>query len=99
MKLVLTILFCMVSVTVFANPFLVSDKQAGATSYQITGAPDWLPKPVVSDGSMRIDLGTYYEGTWNIKVKACNDIWCGPEADYTLTCPAPLTAPVLKIEP
>lgn len=99
MKLALTILFCLVATVAFANPFLVSDKQAGATSYQITGAPDWLPKPVVSDGSMRIDLANYTEGTWAIKVKACNGVFCSPEADYTLTCPAPLTAPVLKIEP
>jgi hypothetical protein len=99
MKLALAVLFCMISVTAFANPFLVSDKQAGATSYVVTGAPDWLPAPVVADGTMRIDLGTYFEGSWAIKVKACAGVYCGPEADYTLTCPAPLTAPVLKIEP
>lgn len=99
MKLALTILFCMVATVAFANPFLVSDKQAGVTSYQITGAPSWLPVPVVADGTMRIDLGTYFEGSWAIKVKACAGVYCGPEADYTLTCPAPLTAPVLKIEP
>lgn len=99
MKYILSIAIILTALSCWGSPFLVSDKQVGVTSYQITGAPSWLPAPVVADGSMRIDLGTYYEGTWAIKVKACAGVYCGPEADYTLTCPAPLTAPVLKIEP
>ena len=69
------------------------------TSYVINGAPSWLPAPTVIDGGMVISLANYVEGSWPIKVKACNGFFCSPEADYTLTCPAPLKAPVLKIEP
>ena len=99
MKYILAIAIILIALSVQGAPFLVSDRQASATSYQITGGPSWLPVPVVADGTMRIDLGTYYEGTWAIKVKACTGMFCGPETDFTLTCPAPLKAPVLTIEP
>jgi len=99
MKLALTILFCMVAVTASASPFLVStNPQPTATEYRLSGGPEWLPS-VVQGNTLQVDLGTYYEGTWAIKAKACNGMWCGPEADYTLTCPKPLEAPVLTIEP
>ena len=101
MKYIIAIAIILMALSVQGNasPWLVSDSQPSATSYQIIGAPDWLPKPVVANGTMRIDLGTYYEGTWALKVKACNGLFCSPETDYILTCPAPLKAPVLTIEP
>ena len=97
-KYILAIAIILIALSVQGAPFLVSDRQANAT-YQVTGGPSWLPAPTVVDGTMRIDLGTYYEGTWALKVKACNGPFCSPESDYMLTCPAPLKAPILKIEP
>lgn len=99
MKYILSIAIILVALSAWGSPSLVSDKQVGVTQYIVTGAPSWLPMPTVVDGGMVIDLANYTEGTWSLKIKACNGVWCGDEADYTLTCPAPLKAPILKIEP
>ena len=104
----MAIAIILVASTVFATPFLQSNTQAGATSYQITGAPSWIPSMVsTTTGQMRIDLGTYQAGTWPVTVKACktDPLWgvqCSPTTPYTLTCPSPsggLTAPTLTIVP
>lgn len=106
MKTLCIVIFCLVAVTVFASPFLVSDNQATATSYQITGGPAWLPTTVLGT-AIRIDLANYQQGTWPLRVRACKTdpvygVQCSPEGNFTLTCPSPtggLTAPVLRIEP
>ncbi len=98
MKYILSIAIILTALSCQGAPYLVSNEQTTATRYEITGGPAWLPSSV-NGTAIRIDLANYQQGTWAIKAKACNDIWCGPEDDYTLTCPAPLTAPVLKIEP
>jgi len=108
MKLFLTIIFCLMAVTVNASPFLISNAQTGVTTYQISNGPSWLPSSVTANnGAMRVDLGTIaVPGTYNITARACKTdaIWgnqCGPSGSFTLTCPAPVTftAPVLSIIP
>jgi hypothetical protein len=108
-KLVLVIfIICIFAGIAQAAPFLISNVQTGATSYQIAGGPTWLPSTVATTtGAMRVDLGTIaVPGTYNITARACKTdaIWgsqCGPTAPFTLTCPAPVTftAPVLSIVP
>ena len=88
-----------------AAPFLVSNAQTGATTYQITGGPSWLPSTVTAtNGAMRVDLSNYVAGTWTLKAKACKTDpnfgpVCSPEGTFTLTCPSnTFTAPILSIE-
>lgn len=108
MKIFLAIIFIFMAVSVGATPFLTSNAQTGATTYQISGGPAWLPTSVAAvSGAMRVDLGPIaVPGTYNITARACrNDaIWgvqCGASGNYTLTCPTPpnFTAPILNVIP
>jgi hypothetical protein len=106
MRTIFTIIFCLVAVMASASPFLVSNEQATATSYHISGGPAWLPS-TVQGTSINIDLANYQEGTWEIRARACKvdpvfGLQCSAEGSYTLVCPAPtggLNAPVLRIQP
>jgi hypothetical protein len=107
MKIIAVIVvFLTFMATASAAPFLVSDNQATATSYQITGGPAWLPTTVLGT-AIRIDLANYQPGTWELKARACKTdpafgVQCSPEGNFTLSCPEPtggLTAPVLSIVP
>jgi len=47
MKTLLSIIFILFAVTAFASPFLISDPNPGATSYQLTG---WTPYGLMVHG-------------------------------------------------
>jgi hypothetical protein len=106
-RIILALVIIFMAVTAQANPFLTSNAQVGATSYQITGAPSWFPASVINAGRVGIDLANYQAGTWPLTVKACktDSVWgvqCGPAVSYTLTCPSPtggFVAPVMTISP
>ena len=70
MKTLLSIIFILFAVTAFASPFLISDPNPGATSYQLTG---WSETNVVAqaDGSLRMDVGSAVQGTtYNLTIAA-----------------------------
>jgi len=106
MKLIILLAIILIALSVQGATLVSTNPQPTAMEYRLSGGPGWLPAQI-SGQTLRIDLGSYTEGTWAIKVKACktDPLWglqCSPEGDYTLTCPSPtggLVEPILEIIP
>ena len=63
-----------------AAPFLVCDPQEGVIGYTLTGLTDDTIA-AQADGSLKYDLASLPNGTYEVTVAACN-IWrCGEPAD------------------
>ena len=78
-KILLTVLMVLFASTAFAAPFLVCDPQEGVIGYTLTGLTDDTIA-AQADGSLKYDLASLPNGTYEVTVAACN-IWdCGEAA-------------------
>jgi hypothetical protein len=98
MKTLLSIIFILFAVTAFASPFLISDPNPGATSYQLTG---WTPSTIAaqSDGSLRMDVASASVGTTPLTVKACNVWGCSVAVPFVLQKQLPSAPSQLRLVP
>ena len=99
MKTLLSIIFILFAVTAFASPFLISDPNPGATSYQLTG---WSETNVVAqaDGSLRMDVGSAVQGTtYNLTIAACNVWGCSTTVPFVLQKQLPSAPSQLRLVP
>ena len=99
MKTLLSIIFILFAVTAFASPFLISDPNPGATSYQLTG---WSETNVVAqaDGSLRMDVGSAVQGTtYNLTIAACNVWGCSTTVPFVLQKQLPVVPSQLRLVP
>jgi len=81
----------LMAISVYAQPFLVCDPQAGVTIYKLTGQPAPLPatSTALADGSLKLDLATCPVGTYNLTVQSCSGVWCSASTTpFTLIRPA-----------
>jgi hypothetical protein len=99
MKTLLSIALILITSTVFATPFLVSDPQSGVTSYQLTG---WSETNVVAqaDGSLRMDVGSAVQGTtYNLTIAACNVWGCSSTVPFAFGKQLPNAPSQLRLVP
>jgi len=99
MKTLISIILILCASTVFASPFLISDPQAGVTSYTLTG---WTPTTIAAqaDGSLRIDVGGAVTGTtYNMTVAACNVSGCSTTVPFVLLKQLPGVPSLLRLVP
>jgi len=99
MKTLLSIIFILFAVTAFASPFLISDPNPGATSYQLTG---WTPSTIAaqSDGSLRMDVASAVQGTtYNLTIAACNVWGCSDTVPFELQKKLPSAPSQLRLVP
>jgi hypothetical protein len=99
MKTLLSIIFILFAVTAFASPFLISDPNPGATSYQLTG---WSETTVTAqaDGSLRMDVADAVQGTtYNMTVAACNIWGCSVTVPFVLQKQLPVVPSQLRLVP
>ena len=99
MKTLLSIALILITSTVFASPFLVSDPQSGVTSYQLTG---WSETTVTAqaDGSLRMDVADAVQGTtYNMTVAACNIWGCSVTVPFVLQKQLPVVPSQLRLVP
>ena len=99
MKTLLSIIFILFAVTAFASPFLISDPNPGATSYQLTG---WTPSTIAAqaDGSLRMDVGSAVQGTtYNLTIAACNVWGCSTTVPFVLQKQLPSAPSQLRLVP
>jgi len=95
----LWILFILIASLASASPFLVSDPNAGATSYQLTG---WSETNVTAqaDGSLRMDVGSAVQGTtYNLTIAACNVWGCSTTVPFVLQKQLPSAPSQLRLVP
>lgn len=99
MKTLLSIIFILFAVTAFASPFLISDPNPGATSYQLTG---WSETNVVAqaDGSLRMDVAEAVQGTtYTLTIAACNVWGCSTTVPFVLQKQLPSAPSQLRLVP
>ena len=99
MKTLLSIIFILFAVTAFASPFLISDPNPGATSYQLTG---WSETTVTAqaDGSLRMDVGSAVQGTtYNLTIAACNVWGCSVTVPFAFGKQLPVAVNQLRLVP
>jgi len=99
MKTLLSIIFILFAVTAFASPFLISDPNPGATSYQLTG---WSETNVTAqaDGSLRMDVADAVQGTtYNLTIAACNVWGCSTTVPFVLQKQLPSAPSQLRLVP
>ena len=104
--MVVTFLITIWAVHAYSAPFLVSDMQAGVTSYQLTG-PAWVPATVAAqaDGSLKMDVSASTVGANALTVAACagDAIWgvrCSVVVPFAFTRPSNPTTPVnIRLQP
>ena len=93
------IIIFLTATTVFATPFLISDPQAGVTSYQITGWPE-TNVTAQADGSLRMDVGSAVQGTtYNLTIAACNVWGCSTTVPFVLQKQLPSAPSQLRLVP
>lgn len=100
--LISIIVFCFLAGIAFAGPFLVSDPQAGVTSYEvfINGAQVAAAHPAESDGSLKYDLAGTTPGQYEMNAKACNDWGCSELSEDPFFSSGPALPPSgLKLAP
>ena len=79
-KLFLVLAIVLMASASWAAPFLVCDPQEGVIGYTLTGLTDDTIA-AQADGSLKYDLASLPNGTYEVTVAACN-IWrCGEPAD------------------
>ena len=99
MKTLLSIALILIATTVFASPFLISDPQAGVTSYTLTG---WGISTVTAqaDGSLRMDVADAVQGTtYNLTIAACNVWGCSVTVPFAFGKQLPNAPSQLKLVP
>lgn len=73
-KVLFVFMFCMLlSVPVYAAPFLTTNPQAGIVTYHLSGSA-WVPASVAaqSDGSLRLDVSASTVGANTVNISACS---------------------------
>ena len=83
-----------------AEPYIVCSPQEGVIGYQITGAPaGTVPENIAAftDGSIKFSTLNLPDGTYALKVAACNMWGCGEAADLGFTKARPAKPAGLRI--
>lgn len=91
-KIILFLCAVLIAVPAFADPFLVSDFQADAEWFVITGLPltgmDRINPDPVKEFGIKVDLALLPVGDYNIKAQACNSVWgCSVEVPFAFRRP------------
>lgn len=87
-------------VAMAAEPYIVCNSQEGVIGYEITGAPAGVfPGNIAAwtDGSIKFNVLGIPDGTYTLKVAACNMWGCGEPADLGFTKARPAKPAGLKI--
>ena len=90
MKKLIVLLVILFAVPAWGAPFLVSDPQAGITSYQFTGDAFFTalsPVAAQADGSLRLDVAGVPTGMHNVSVAACHPLWGCVAGPFDFTRP------------
>ena len=106
MRKVITIMFAVGIIAVLsghamaAEPYIVCSPQEGVIGYEITGAPAGVfPANIAAftDGSIKFSTLNIPDGTYSLKVAACNMWGCGEPADLGFTKARPAKPAGLRI--